>query len=703
MRFKDFKMPIKLVIVISSILTISFVLIFSIVLQQIHNNSVNQAEHLAQEIAQSNSSSVAADFHRINTVLQAYRSSLLYFREDDLMNREQIIAWLGQELEALPGVVGLYTLWEPNAFDNKDAIYVGQPGHDDTGRFIPYVVDTGKGLTLEPVMNYEQEGEGDFYLLPKKTLKTTITEPFYYSVDSGEILITSLVMPITDDNGNFLGVVGADIELAYLQNQIKEITTMGGYAQLISDAGTFVAHGYKDDLLMKKLADQSDNWRAVWEESLDKGEEILLYAKASNNLTSLFDFQPITIDGSDEVWSFGISIPEDNIFAEYNSMLKVILLLAILSFTVIILITAFFVNRLTKPLGYAANILDKVARGNLNVVIDDSKLGQDEVGRLISGLKQMVISLREIIGSVVDTASSLGAASEELSASADEAKVGSEQISITIEEIAAGATNQANSIGEVSSAVEHIAGNSQQITASTNIVAENSMKAADDAKQGVVQVEKVIEKIKLISEVNDETSAAVNILGVKSDAIGEIIDVISGIADQTNLLALNAAIEAARAGEQGRGFAVVAGEVRKLAEQSAESTAHIAALIGNIQVETKHAIATMEKSTSIVAEGVEAVALAGDAFKSIVDSVNDVVVQIRQVNEAAQVMTADTEKVAANMENISAVTQQSAANTQEASAGAEEQSSSMVSISQAAASLAKLGEDLSHLVAQFEI
>ena len=84
-------------------------------------------------------------------------------------------------------------------------------------------------------------------------------------------------------------------------------------------------------------------------------------------------------------------------------------------------------------------------------------------------------------------------------------------------------------------------------------------------------------------------------MGDQSNQIGQIVDVIKGIADQTNLLALNAAIEAARAGEQGRGFAVVAEEVRKLAEQSSTSAAQIATLIGNIQRETERAVGVMEK------------------------------------------------------------------------------------------------------------
>ena len=189
----------------------------------------------------------------------------------------------------------------------------------------------------------------------------------------------------------------------------------------------------------------------------------------------------------------------------------------------------------------------------------------------------------------------------------------------------------------------------------------------------------------------------------QSKQIGQIVDVIKGIADQTNLLALNAAIEAARAGEQGRGFAVVAEEVRKLAEQSSMSATQIATLIGNIQRETERAVEVMEKGKEEVVSGVEAVNLARNSFRTIVEEVNSVVDQIQLVTAASQQMALGTTQAVKSVESIGVIAEQTAASAEEVSAASEEQAATMVSVSQSSEALAKLGESLMSVVDKFKV
>jgi methyl-accepting chemotaxis protein len=391
---------------------------------------------------------------------------------------------------------------------------------------------------------------------------------------------------------------------------------------------------------------------------------------------------------------------QDSITAADRAKILSIILSLIAS--ILGLLIAFLLsNNISRSLSILGRSITKIADGNLTEQL--AVTSKDELGELAKVFNKMSHDLRSMIKEVIDTASSLGAASEELSAVAEEASASSEQVSATLNILADGATNQAKSVADTSVVVNQMSSNSQQVATNAEAVSQSSGKAVQAALSGAQQAEQAILKIQQIREVSVQTAEVIFILGDQSNQIGKIVDVITGIAEQTNLLALNAAIEAARAGEQGRGFAVVAEEVRKLAEQSASSAKQIVSLVGNIQRETDRAIHVMEKGKIEVNAGVEAVTIAGTSFRTIVAEIDTVVEQIRQVSVAAKHLAGGTVKAVESIGNISIITEQTAASTQEVSATAEEQTATMISVSQSAEALAKLGEGLTRLVSKFKV
>ena len=177
-------------------------------------------------------------------------------------------------------------------------------------------------------------------------------------------------------------------------------------------------------------------------------------------------------------------------------------------------------------------------------------------------------------------------------------------------------------------------------------------------------------------------------LGESSKQIGEIISVIDDIADQTNLLALNAAIEAARAGEQGRGFAVVADEVRKLAERTTEATKQIAIMIKGIQNETQEAVVAMKRGNEEVSSGIALADRAGQALNQILESTQDVQMQISKIASASEEQSSTSEEIAKNVNSISHVTNESAKRIQDIAKSSDE--------------LSKLTDNLKDLVNNFK-
>lgn len=362
----------------------------------------------------------------------------------------------------------------------------------------------------------------------------------------------------------------------------------------------------------------------------------------------------------------------------------------------------FLISRMiANPLRIVASRMEALAEGNL-AVSPVTYLAKDEVGKLGIAFNNLVTSFRSLIEQVKIAGEQVAASSEELSASAQQSVRATEQAMGSYEQIAATAEVQTQHTQESVRVMEEMSIAIQRIADTSNAVAEASAEAADNAQQGNIQIQQAVSQIDSLSMDVNNAAELVQKLGARSEAIGKIVDVITGIASQTNLLALNAAIEAARAGEQGRGFAVVADEVRKLAEQSEESAREIARLIGEIQQETTQVVSVMLAGTEEAKRGATAVQEAGETFERIVVSSKDVAAQIQEVSAATEQMSASVQQVASGMDEMNRVSEEAAVHTQSVSAGAEEQLAAMQEIARSSNKLNELARELQGSISQFK-
>ncbi|MCM3763183.1 methyl-accepting chemotaxis protein [Alkalihalobacillus oceani] len=387
-----------------------------------------------------------------------------------------------------------------------------------------------------------------------------------------------------------------------------------------------------------------------------------------------------------------------------DAQLTVLLILggAMTAIIVSIMISLVFSSYLTKNIKKVVNQMEAVAVGDLtgDVVTIKSK---DELSQLAGSLNKMKDSLRSLVLETNRASEQVAAASEELTAGTHQSSQSIQQMAQVAQATAEGAENQLEKMTEITQSIHQTSESVKQIAFHSDEMSALSDYSLTKTEQGRDAVEMVSEQMRAISTATDYTATSIQQLSAKSLAIEEIMSMISTIAEQTNLLALNAAIEAARAGEHGKGFAVVADEVRKLAEQSRQSSQQTVTLVKEIQAEIDQAVLSMEEGTQTVTLGLQTADELNQSFAEIAFSIEAVRDKVNEVTESIQQITEQSNQIAEATDEVSRITETTTTAIQETSAATEEQYATIEEIAAASEALARLAEDLQTSIDTFKI
>ena len=398
-----------------------------------------------------------------------------------------------------------------------------------------------------------------------------------------------------------------------------------------------------------------------------------------------------------------------------NTILSSSLRMLIIACVVLLVIGAAFssiiTRMITRPVTRTQTFARAVAQGNLDQELDIFR--KDEIGMLADDLRTMVSTLKQYIVDAnrkTEEADKATARAHEATQQAQEAAQFAEnarregmisaatdlerhveiissaavELEAQIGHSADNAINAARSLQEVASAMTEMTASIQEVARNAARASEMSAKTRENADDGKEKVRLSLESAQALRNLSLTLKHNMGDLQEKTDAISQIMGVISDIADQTNLLALNAAIEAARAGEAGRGFAVVADEVRKLAEKTMISTADVGKATTAIAKSMHESMDAVDSAVAQVEKSTELAAQAEEALEKIVTEAEFSANEIRSIATACEEQSATSEAIDQSIQNVNSMATGS--------------TDAMSQCSQAVSELAKQSQELDSLV-----
>ncbi len=533
----------------------------------------------------------------------------------------------------------------------------------------------------------------DWYLAAKEAGSFIWTDPYFD--DTVDQMMISACQPVYDPAGRFVGVVAADLTLDTLNAQTRDFRIgERGFPMVVDRMGTIMTH--PDATLIGKGLSIPE-----LEEALASGNEAGVdFAEEEEDGTLEKKYGAISRIESLN-WIVVSSLYYEEINRDLMRVLMLIFLVSLATIALSVFLVQVFTRRFKRQIDRLVETMRQARTGDLDVrsAIDSD----DEIGTLSRYFDETIAELGKLVGEIKRVATSLADASENLAATSEEVSASADEVAHSVDEIARGAQDQAGDAEHGARIADSLSQRFMTLGQTTGEMLTITEETDYAYQEGIGSVENLAEKNKEAMAANADIERAILQLNERTEAIGGILDAIASISEQTNLLALNASIEAARAGEHGRGFAVVAEEIRKLAEESAESADRVRVIVGHIRSDGSASVSSMGTLKRLAEQQDTAVHDVVVAFGSIRRAYEQIADKIMLIGAAVQEVDEDRERFVVSIGNISAVSEETAAASQEVSASMDQQTHAVEEVAKAAQDLNQIGLELSSAIDRFKV